>query len=60
MVYKVFVLIVAVVLMQLVYFLIKSAKDRAISGNTCLKSTAYVRGFILLVLLSLLLFFMLF
>jgi hypothetical protein len=60
MVYKVFVLIVAVVLMQLVYFLIKSAKDRALSGNIQLKSTAYIRGFILLVLLSLLLFFMLF
>lgn len=60
MVYKVFVLIVAVVLMQLVYFLLKSAKDRAVSGNVHLKSMAYVRGLIVLVLLSLLLFFMLF
>jgi hypothetical protein len=60
MVYKVAMLILAVVLMQLVYFLIKSAKDRALSGNTQLKSTAYVRGFILLGLLLLLLFFMLF
>lgn len=57
---KIAVLIIAVVLMQLIYFLLKSTKDRVVNGNTRFKSTEYVRGYILLVLLALLIFFMLF
>lgn len=59
MVYKVLVFIFAVVVMQLIYFLIKSTKDRLRSGNTFLKSTEFVRGYILIALLVLLLIFML-
>jgi hypothetical protein len=60
MLYKILVLFLAVVVMQLVYFLVKSTKDRLHSGNTFLKSREYVRGYILIGLLLLLLIFMLF
>ncbi|MHA3788801.1 hypothetical protein ACX0HA_11360 [Flavobacterium hauense] len=53
-------LILAVVVMQLIYFLVKSTKDRLRGGNTFLKSTEYVRGYILIALLIVLLLFMLF
>ncbi|PZR19140.1 MAG: hypothetical protein DI539_14965 [Flavobacterium psychrophilum] len=57
---KVALLIVAVVLMQLVYFVLKSAKDRANGGDNHFKGVAYVRGCMLLILFIALLFFMLF
>jgi hypothetical protein len=60
MVYKVLVVFFVVVVMQLIYFLLKSTKDRAINGNIRFKGKEYVRGYILLVLFGLLLFFMLF
>lgn len=57
---KVAVLIVAVVFMQLVYFLLKSTKDRIKNGDTHFKGKEYVRGCILLVLFVLLILFMMF
>lgn len=60
MLYKILVLFLAVVVMQLVYFLAKSTKDRFLRGDTFLKSRQYLRGYILMALLLLLLFFMLF
>lgn len=60
MVYKILVVFLAVVVMQLIYFLLKSTKDRAINGTTRFKGKEHVRGYILLVLFGLLLFFMLF
>lgn len=55
---KILVIFVAVVLMQLIYFLVKSTKDRFVGGNPFLKGTAYVRGYIVLLLLVLFLIFM--
>ncbi len=56
---KVLVLFFAIVIIQLIYFLVKSTKDRLNSGNMFLKSKEYIRGYIMVVLLVLLIVFML-
>lgn len=57
---KILILFLAVVVMQLIYFLVKSTKDRFRGGNTFLKSRQYLRGYILIILFILLFIFMLF
>jgi len=56
---KILAIIFMVVVMQLIYFVIKSSKDKLNSGNTYLKGREFVRGFIVIILLVLLLIFML-
>lgn len=55
---KIAFIIITVILMQFVYSIAKSAKDRYNSGNTYIKGTAYIRGLITIVLLVLLIVFM--
>lgn len=55
---KILAIFFAVVVMQLLYFLIKSTKNRLYSGNTFLKGREYIRGIIVFVLLAILLIFM--
>lgn len=54
---KIISLLVAVVLLQLVYFLVQSLKARLKASNSNLKSTANVRAYIVLILLFLLVLF---
>lgn len=54
---KIFSLLVAVVLLQLVYFLVQSLEARLKASNSNLKSTANVRAYIVLILLFLLVLF---
>ena len=54
---KIVSLLVAVVLLQLVYFLVHSLKARLKASNPDLKSTANIRTYIVLVLLLLLVLF---
>jgi len=54
---KIAFIVIAVILLQFVYSVAKSAKDRFNSGNTYINGTAYVRGLIAIVLLVLLIVF---
>lgn len=60
MVYKILTVFFAIVVIQLIYFILKSSKDRALNGDFYFKGKEYVRGYILVLLFVLLLFFMLF
>lgn len=55
---KILAIFFAVVVMQLLYFLIKSTKDKLHNGNTFLRGREYIRGVVVIVLLVILLIFM--
>ena len=56
---KILAIIFAVAVMQLIYFLIKSTKDKLNGGSLFLKGRAHIRAFIAILLLIALVFFML-